>query len=159
MMEVMLYMGIVGLMSVGSFAAYNQYNAKIKRTKALDQLDDIVEKAGILFYGRTPTSADLASKLAANKLSLTDPWGNAVTVAVGDCIGVTFKGLGEADCRAMSISGRTKCDRGPDKGECKTTIRTTSDADGLGVVDGAECAGTGACQAGGGNAITFYYDK
>ena len=82
MMEVLLYLSLIVVMTVASTKMYNDYNEKIKRTKASDQLETISSKVSQIYYGRTfgEQPVSLNSKLAENDVALIDPWGKKINV-------------------------------------------------------------------------------
>ncbi|MGN0930010.1 MAG: hypothetical protein ACI4N3_05205 [Alphaproteobacteria bacterium] len=82
MVEVLLYLSIIIVMIIGSTKMYNDYNQKIKRTSAEDQLENISTKVSQIYYGRTfgNEGTSLNDKLVENGVSLVDPWGKKIDV-------------------------------------------------------------------------------
>jgi hypothetical protein len=154
MLEVLLYVGLVGVMSVGTLSMYGEYNTKIKRTKALDQLESVAESSKTIFYGRTAgmTAEALNQKLADHKVTLKDPWGNTIGVSLtedGKCVEVAFVKLSKGDCLGMAMVGRSNCEDG--------SWRTSVNEAGQAANPSAEYAGT--CTDGSNNSVKFFYTK
>ncbi len=82
LLEALLYISLVSVMVVASVKMYSDYNQKIKRTSAQEQLDEISSKVNTLYFGRTlPTAGtSLNEKLTSNGVKLTDPWSKAISV-------------------------------------------------------------------------------
>lgn len=82
MMEVLLYLSLIIVMTIASTKMYNDYNEKIKRTRASDQLETISSKVSQIYYGRTfgEEATSLNNKLTENDVVLIDPWGKKIDV-------------------------------------------------------------------------------
>lgn len=111
MMEVLLYLSLIIVMTIASTKMYNDYNEKIKRTKASDQLETISSKVSQIYYGRTfgnqPTS--LNSKLAENNVALIDPWGKKIEVTSDNEIMYHISmNLNKANCIYLVMNSDSK---------------------------------------------------
>ena len=82
LLEALLYISLVGVMVVASVKMYSDYNQKIKRTKAQDQLEEISSKVNSIYFGKKMPApgTPLNQKLIENSVNLKDPWGKDINV-------------------------------------------------------------------------------
>lgn len=111
MMEVLLYLSLIIVMIIASTKLYNDYNEKIKRTRAEDLLETISTKVSQIYYGRTfgtePTS--LNSKLTENNVVLIDPWGKKIDVVSDtDIMYHISMELNKANCVYLVMNSNSK---------------------------------------------------
>ena len=144
MMEVLLYLGLIVVMVVSSTKMYADYNEKIKRTKALDQLENISEKVSQIYFGRTfgTEKISLNEKLKQNNVSLIDPWGKNFDVMSDNNtkyhITITTN---KANCIHLAMNGESKIQ----EPVVNNNLNTTSTPFTL-------------CTDGNNNTVSFYYD-
>ncbi|MDR2098792.1 MAG: hypothetical protein LBO78_02080 [Rickettsiales bacterium] len=157
MMEVLLYIGLVGVMTVGTLRMYGEYNTKIKRTKAIEQLDDIATAGRAIFYGRqsmpTPEMlAKLPEKLAGQNISLKDPWDNAISVSADEkCLEVALGSLSQGDCIGLAMTAKSGCE--------DATGRRRTSVNGAGQALSPDSEYVGQCIEGKTNTVKFYYNR
>ncbi len=143
MMEVMLYLSLIIVMTVGSIKMYADYNEKIKRTKAQDQLETISEKVSQIHFGRKfgTEKISLNDKLRQNNVSLIDPWGKNFDVKTDNetMYHITIT-ANKANCIYLAMNGESKVKEPVVNNASDTTVTPFT-----------------LCKDGNTNTVSFYY--
>ncbi|MGN0929161.1 MAG: hypothetical protein ACI4N3_00800 [Alphaproteobacteria bacterium] len=81
MMEMLLYLGLVIVVTTAAIKLYTESVEKTKLINAQNQIRDIAKSVNMIYIGRDfPTSGDITAKLKAKNINLIDPWKGAITV-------------------------------------------------------------------------------
>ena len=81
MVEMLLYLGLVVVVGVGSIKLYAESVEKTKLLNAQNQIRDIVKTVNMLYIGRNfPINGDITTKVAAKNVNLVDPWKQKITI-------------------------------------------------------------------------------
>lgn len=111
MMEVILYLSLIIVMTVASVKMYADYNEKIKRTKAQDQLETISENVSRLYFGKKfgTQKISLNDKLKEKNISIIDPWGKNYDVKTdNDTMYHITITANKANCIYLAMNGESK---------------------------------------------------
>ena len=114
MLEMILYLGLVVILTASTLKMYSDSVEKTRFIKAEDQISDIVEKVNNYYMGREfPSTGQIETTLKNkldNEINLVSPWGSNITIYAnktgtpGHAIfskayfGVKFSNLTEAQC-------------------------------------------------------------
>lgn len=112
MVEMILYLGLVIVVTTSAIKLYTESVEKTKLINAQNQIRDIVKSVNMLYIGRDfPTNGDITAKISEKKINLVDPWGQKITVTakngggsgsfVRPYFGIKMK-LSKANCIKLS---------------------------------------------------------
>ncbi len=98
MLEVLLYIALIGAISGTSFKMYADYSHKIRRIETIDTIKNIRDKINAIYFGRkSGDTNEVKQKLQQNNVNTKTPIGT-VSFYVGGCIDVSLSKLSKEDC-------------------------------------------------------------
>ena len=104
MLEVLLYIALIGAISGTSFKMYADYSHKIKRIETIDTIKNIRDKINAIYFGRkSGDTNEVKQKLQQNNVNTKTPIGT-LDFYVGGCIDVPLSKLSKEDCIYFCMS-------------------------------------------------------
>lgn len=117
MMEMILYLGLIVVLSASTIKMYSDSVEKTRVIQAEDQVGDIVEIINTYYMGRQfPLTGDLTNTLKTklgDQINLVDPWGSNLAISANKTgttgttlskpyFGIKFKNLSPATCVSVA---------------------------------------------------------
>jgi hypothetical protein len=162
MLEVLCYLSLIVVMSVGTLQVYVSESRKADRIRIENQIYDIIDKVQVFEFGNKDTlnESGIKNKLTGAGISLHHKWSagdseNSIQITASgmECFGVAVSKLPQHACIHLASQIKSECKT--TAGTLKTMKIVINDKN----VDGKFDDGIELCEANDSNKVTIYANK